>query len=59
MLALDISPEVVAWDDHVCREQDVNMIVDHCPMGNDLCVLGIKVGVKELDVSLDGGAIGR
>jgi hypothetical protein len=27
--------------------------------GNDLRVVGIKVGVKELDVSFDGGAIGR
>jgi hypothetical protein len=28
-------------------------------MGNDLHVVGVKVGVEELDVSFDGGEIGR
>ena len=59
LLALDVAPEVVAWDDHVHREQDVNRIVDRCPAGDDLLVVGVKVGVEELDVSIDGGAIGR
>ncbi len=30
-----------------------------CPAGNDLRVVGVKIGVEEFNVSLDGGAIGR
>ncbi len=59
LLALDIAPEVVAWGNRVHSEQDVNGIINHCPMGNDLHVVGVKVGVEELYVSLDGGALGR
>ncbi len=59
LLALDIAPEVVAWDDHVCSKQDVNRIINRDPTSNDLHVVGVKKGVEELDVSLDFGAIGR
>ncbi len=59
LLALDVAPEVVAWDNHVCSEQDVDGITNHCPVGNDLHVVGVKLEVEELNVSLDGGAIGR
>ncbi len=43
----------------MCREQDIDGIVNHSPTGNDLHVVGVKVGVEELDVSFDGGAVGR
>jgi hypothetical protein len=46
LLALDVTPEVVAWYNHVCGEEDVNRIVDCCTMGDDLCVVGVKVGVE-------------
>ncbi len=59
LLALDVTPEVVAWDDHVCKKEYVDGIVDRCTTGNDLCVVGVKVGVEQLNVSLDGGAKGR
>ncbi len=59
LLALDVAFEVIAWDNHVRREEVVNGIVDRCTTGNDLCVVGVEVGVEQLDVSLDGGAIGR
>jgi hypothetical protein len=59
LLALDVTSEVIAWDNHVRGEEDVDQIVDHCTAGDDLCVVGVKVGVEQLDVSLDGGAIGR
>ncbi len=59
LLALDVASEIVAWDDHVCREEDVNGIVNSCTAGNDLGVVGVEVGVEQLNVSFDGGAIGR
>ncbi len=59
LLALDVAPEVVAWDDHVRGEEYVDGTVNHCTTGNDLCVVGVEVGVEQLDVSLDGGAKGR
>ncbi len=59
LLTLVVAPEVLAWDDHVYSKQDVDGIVNHCPTGNDLHVVGIKVRVEELNVSLDVGAIGR
>ncbi len=58
LLALDVASEIVAWDNHVQR-MDVDGIIDHCTAGNDLGVVGIEVGVEQLNVSLDGGAIGR
>ncbi len=58
LLALDVASEIVAWDDHVRREEDVDRIVDNCTRGYDLGVVGVEVGVEQLDVSLDGGAIG-
>jgi hypothetical protein len=59
LLALDIIPEVVACDNHVRSKQDVYMIIDRCSTGNDLRVVGVKIGVEEFNVSLDGGAVGR
>jgi hypothetical protein len=59
LLAFDVAPEVVAWDNHVHREQDDVEIINCYPVGNDLRVVGVEVGVEELDVSFDGGAIGR
>ncbi len=59
LLALDVASEIVAWDNHVCGKEDVDGIVDLCTVGNDLGVVGIKVGMEQLDVSLDGGALGR
>ncbi len=59
LLALDLASEIVAWDDHVHGEENVDGIVDRCTAGNDLGVVGVKVGVEQLDVSLDGRAIGR
>jgi hypothetical protein len=59
LLALDVTSEVVAWDDHVCREQYVDGIVDCCTTGNDRCIVGVEVGVEQLDVPLNGGAKGR
>ncbi len=59
LLALDVASEIVAWDDHVHGEENVDRIVNHCTAGNDLGVVGIEVGVEQLDVSLNGGAIGR
>ena len=59
LLALDVTPEIVAWDDYVCREEDINGIVDRCTTGNDLCVVGVRVGVEQLNVPFDGGAKGR
>ncbi len=59
LLMLDVAPEVVAWDDNVHSKQDVDGIVDRCPTGNDMHVVGVKIGVEELNVSVDGGAIDR
>ncbi len=59
LLALDVASEIVALDDHVHGEEDVDGIVNHCTAGNDLSVVGVKVGVEQLNVSLDGRAIGR
>ncbi len=59
LLALDVASEVMAWDDHVQGEEYVDGFVDRCPAGNDLGIVGIEVGVEELDVSLDGGTVGR
>jgi hypothetical protein len=49
----------MAWNDHVCREEYVNRAADCFPSGNDLGIYGIKAGVEELNVSLDGGTVGR
>ncbi len=46
LLALDVTPEVVAWDNHVRGEEYVDGIVDCCTTGDDLCVVGVKVGVE-------------
>jgi hypothetical protein len=59
LLALDVASEVMAWDNHVRGEENIDRIVNRCPAGNDLGIVGIKVGVEELDVSFDGGAVGR
>ncbi len=59
LLALDVTPEVLAWDNHIRSKQDVDGIVDPCPASNDLHVVGVKIGVEEFNVSHDGGAIGR
>jgi hypothetical protein len=48
--------DFVAWDNHVRGEEDVDGIIDSCTTGNDLGVVGVKVGVEQLNVSLDGGA---
>ncbi len=44
LLALDVAPEVVAWDNHVHGKEYVIRIVDSCPVGNNLCVVVVKVG---------------
>jgi hypothetical protein len=59
LLSLDLIPEVVAWDDHVHNKKDVNGIFNCRPVGNDLCVVGVEVGVEQFNVSLDGRAVGR
>jgi hypothetical protein len=59
LLALDVASEIVAWDNHVRGEEDVDGIVNCCTTGNDLGVVGVEVGVEQLNVSLDGGSIGR
>jgi hypothetical protein len=59
LLALDVASEVMAWDNHVHGEEYINGVVDRCSAGNDLGIVGIKVGVEELNVSLDGGTVGR
>ncbi len=59
LLALNVTPEVVAWDNHVHSKEDVNRIVHRCPAGNDLRVVGAEVGVEKFIISLDGGALGR
>ncbi len=59
LLVLDVTPEVVAWDDHVRNEENIDGIVDHCPMGNDLSVVCVELGLEQFYVSLDGRAVGR
>ncbi len=56
LLALDVASEIVAWDNHVHKEEDVDGIVDRCTAGDDLGVVGVEIGVEQLNVSLDGGA---
>ncbi len=46
LLALDVASEIVAQDDHVRREENIDGIINCCPMGNDLGVVGVKVGVE-------------
>ncbi len=58
LLALNVASEIVAWDNHVRREEDVDRILNRCTTGDDLGVVGVKVGVEQLNVSLDGGAVG-
>ena len=53
LFAFDLASKVVVWDNHVRREEDIGRIVDRCPTGNDLRVVGVKVGVEELNVSFD------
>jgi hypothetical protein len=57
LLALDVASENFAWDDHVRGEENVDGIVDHCTGGDDLGIVRAEVGVEQLDVSLDGGAM--
>ena len=59
LLALGIASEVMAWDNHVQGEENIDVIVNCCPAGNDLVIVGVEVGVEEFNVSLDGGAVGR
>jgi hypothetical protein len=42
-----------------CGEEYVDGLASRCPAGYDLGIVGIKVGMEELDVFLDGGAVGR
>ncbi len=46
LLALDVTPKIVAWDDHVCGEEYVDGIIDRCTTGDDLCVVGVEVEVE-------------
>ncbi len=59
LLVLDVASEIMAWEDHVHGEEYVGGVVDNCPAGNDLGIVGIEVGVEVLDVSLDGGTVSR
>jgi hypothetical protein len=45
LLVLDVASEIVARDDHVCREENVDKIVDCCPTCDDLSVVEVKVEV--------------
>ena len=59
LFTLHVGSEIVACDNHVCVEEDDNGIVERCTTSNDLGVVGIEVEREHLDVSLDGGEIGR
>ncbi len=57
MLAFDAQAKVSARDQWVGCEEDVNRIVDSCSSSNDLGIVVVKIGVKEVDVAFDGGAV--
>jgi hypothetical protein len=46
LLALDVAAEIVARDDHVPREENVNRIINRCPAGDDLGVVEVEIGVE-------------
>jgi hypothetical protein len=46
LLAFDVASEIVAQDHHMHGKENVGGIVDRCPMGDDLGVVGVKLGVE-------------
>jgi hypothetical protein len=46
LLVLDVASEIVALDNHVCGEENIDGIIDRCPADNDLGVVEVKVGVE-------------
>jgi hypothetical protein len=59
VLAPDVGAEVVARDGCICREKDVNWIVDCRPTCNDSGIVAVEVAVNHLDVTLDKSTVGR
>ncbi len=56
---LDVQSKKSAWYDGVGGEKNVDRIVNSSTTSNDLGVIGVKIGVEEIDVASDGGAICR
>ena len=54
---LDVQSKKSARDHGVGSEEDVDRIVDSCAASDDLGVVGVKIGVKELDVAFDCSAV--
>ena len=53
----DVQSKKSAWYDGVGGEENVERIFDSSTASNDLGVIGVKMGVEEIDVAFDGGAI--
>ena len=54
---LDVQSKESTRDHRVGSDEDVDRIVDSCTASDDLGEVGVKIGVKELDVTFDCGAI--
>ena len=54
---LDVQSKKGTRDHGVGSEEDVNRVIDSCATSNDLRVVGVEIGVKELNVAFDCGAI--
>jgi hypothetical protein len=56
-LAFDVQVKVSARDHWVGCEKDVDRINNIRSSSNDLGIVVVKRGVKEVDVAFDGGAV--
>ena len=55
----DVQSKKSAWYDGVGGKENVDRIVDSSTVSNDLGVIGVKIGMEEIDVAFEGGAICR
>jgi hypothetical protein len=58
-LAFDLQAKVSARDHWVGCEEDVDRIVNSRSSSNDLGIVVVKIGVREVDIAFDGGAVHR
>ena len=57
MLSFDVQAKVSTGDHRVGHEEDVDRIVNTHTSSYDLGIVVVKIGLKEVNVAYDGGAI--